>query len=155
MKTKQKICAGWDGNTHSAFLWKRIKGKGYCKECTLKLEPPKALVKRTENQKEKVGIKRQETDKQFRLFLEIWNERKINGRNYCEVTGVLLPKEALSIYFDHLLEKSSYPQFKFDKRNIVIVDGDVHAMKTNGKPLPKHKELIEEAKKILLNNLKM
>jgi hypothetical protein len=150
MIQKQKICAGWDGNSHPAFLWKRINGKGYCKDCTFRLQPPKVLVKRTENQKEKIEIQRQETDKQFRFFLEIWEERKIGGRNYCEVTGEILQLQPLSIYFDHLLEKSSYPQFRFDKRNIAIVNGNVHALKTNGFPLPKHKELIEEAKRKLL-----
>lgn len=150
MVIKQKICAGWDGKTHPAFLWKRIKGKGYCKECSIRIEGYKPIARISEKKKESIEGKKEETNKQFQLFLEIWKERKINGRNYCEVSGQLLPTEPLSIYFDHLLEKSSYPQFRYDKRNIIIVDGDVHAMKTNGKPLPKHKELIEEAKKILL-----
>lgn len=147
MDRKEKICAGWDGNPHPAFLWKRISGKGYCKNCTMKLEPPKPIQSK---RKDVDGKKKEDTERQFNLFLEIWEERKINGKNYCEVSGKLLPREALSIYFDHLLEKSKYPLLRYEKRNIIIVDGDVHMRKTNGHPLPKHKELIEEAQKELL-----
>lgn len=142
IKKYEKLCAGWDGNSHPAFLWKKINGKGYCKKCSAILDNKKSFDDRQ--------IKNNETKKQFNLFLEIWNERKINGRNYCEVSGEILPKEALSIYFDHLLEKNKYPQFRYDKRNIIIVSGDVHTLKTNGNPLKKHKELIEKAKKELL-----
>lgn len=138
--TKKKTCAGWDGNSHPAFLWKRIGGKGYCKMCAYKIE-----------QSVPNDSKNEETEKQFKLFLEIWDERKNqDGQNYCEVTGKILPKEALSVYFDHLLEKSKYPQFRFDKRNIIIVDGQIHSQKTNGFPHPKHEELIDKAKKELL-----
>lgn len=57
------------------------------------------------------------------------------------------------LYWDHLLEKRKYPQFKYDRRNIFFCCADCHTKKTNGYPTPKHKEAIIQAKKILLNEL--
>ena len=151
MLIKQKICAGWDGNSHSAYIYKNIKGKKYCKECTMRLEHP-TIIKKVSNKKIRDRVNNNELlQKQKQLFFEIWNERKhSDGYNYCEVTGEKLGLEPLSIYFDHLLEKSKYPQLRFVKENIIIVDGDVHTKKTNGFPLEKHKLLIEKAKELLL-----
>lgn len=148
LKIRKKQCAGWDGNAHPAFLYKNINGVGFCKACAFKLIPPKKIAKVSKDGKKKLEEKKKETEKQYHFFLEIWEERKRNdGRVYCEVTGEALPNEPLSIYFDHLLEKSSYPEYRYDKENIAIVKWDVHSAKTNGHPFPKHKALIDEFKK--------
>lgn len=85
------------------------------------------------------------------LYLEIWEERKSpGGRNYSEVSGKLLGKEPNTLYFDHLLEKNMYKEFELDKRNIILVTQEEQCNRTNGFPSPKHKELIEKAKKELL-----
>jgi len=52
--------------------------------------------------------------------------------------------------FDHLLEKSKWPEFKYEERNICLCTMSEHTKKTNGFPLPKHQELIEQAKRELL-----
>ena len=50
----------------------------------------------------------------------------------------------------NLLEKNKYPQFALNEKNICFVCEACHTIKTNGFPLEKHKELIEQAKKELL-----
>ncbi len=151
MVSKQKMCAGAGGETlpHLAYIYKNIDGKKYCKACAFRLCPPKKIKK--VNDKEKFEQKKAQTQAQYAFFIEIWNERKRpDGRNYCEVSGKRLPLEPLSLYFDHLLEKSIYPEYRFDKRNIAIVDADIHSLKTSGFPHPKHQELIETFKKLVL-----
>lgn len=148
MIQKQKICAGWDENSHPAFLWKRIKGKGYCKDCTFKIEGQKSINKVSVKQKDRNIIKRENTKILHNWFNQLWEALPLN--KYCTICDTPITGENLSIYWDHLLEKSAYPEFALDERNICFCCGTCHAMKTGGKPRPKHKELIEEAKRILL-----
>ncbi len=152
MQAKQKLCAGVEGVTspHFAYIYKNIGRNKYCKECAYRINPPKPIPKRTQKQNELIKERTSLTEEQFAFFLEVWRERQdSDGRNFCEVSGRKLPLEPLSLYFDHLLEKSSHPEYRFDKRNIAIVHQDVHTLKTNGFPLPKHKELIDNFKKLI------
>jgi len=82
--------------------------------------------------------------------MEIWSERPHRS----VISGDYLGEEPLTLFFEHLLEKGDerYKHLKYDKRNIILVTGEEHQKKTNGHPLPKHKELIEQAKKELCNN---
>ena len=149
MLNKIKQCAGWDGNSHPAYIYKNINGKKYCKLCTYRLEPPKQISKQSEKQRIRTKEDVKETKEQFKFFLKIWEERKrADGRNYCEVSGEQLPFEPSSIYFDHLLEKSSFPEYRFDPENIIIVSWNVHTQKTNGFPHPEHLRRINEFKKL-------
>lgn len=84
------------------------------------------------------------------LYLEIWKERQILGRNYSAVSLEMLPKEINAVFFDHLLEKNMYPEFIMDKRNIILVTAEEQELRTNAHPKKRHKELIEKAKKELL-----
>lgn len=77
------------------------------------------------------------------FFLEIWNERP----RYSAVSGEYLGTSPFSWHFDHLLPKAEYPQFRLEKDNIALVTFEEHEAKTNGRPLPKHQELIDNAKK--------
>lgn len=76
--------------------------------------------------------------------MEIWKERP----HVSEVSGTPLYGEPLSIYFDHLLEKETYPQYRYEKWNIALVTWEEHDLKGKGFPLPKHQELIGRAKNI-------
>lgn len=80
------------------------------------------------------------------FFLEIWNERP----HQSELSRIHLGNEPLSYMFDHLLEKSKYPELAYDKRNIILVTLQEHDAKTRGFPSKRHAELIEKAKKELL-----
>lgn len=99
------------------------------------------------NTKKKYKNTPEEREKMWNFFLEIWKERP----HYCQITGKWLGNQPKSWHFDHLLEKSKYPELAFEKDNIILVDFEVHELKTNGFPLPKHRELIEQAKQKFLN----
>lgn len=56
------------------------------------------------------------------FYQGIWNERA--GK--CDITGKLLGSEPLSTMFHHILPKGKYPQFRYCKWNILLVDPDIH-----------------------------
>lgn len=62
------------------------------------------------------------------FFMSLWNKR----RHYCENCGRWLGNEPLSYMFDHLLEKSKYPELKFEELNIFITCLECHGNKTQG-----------------------
>ncbi len=84
-----------------------------------------------------------QTIERHKMFLKIWN--KLPEKN-CWSCGSYLGEEALSMFFDHLLEKSNRPDLDLNEDNIFICCSQCHTLKTNGKPTEKHKEAIEEAK---------
>lgn len=88
--------------------------------------------------------------KLHKLYMEIWLERQVRGRNYSEVSGELLPKEPSSLNFEHLLEKNQYPDLIFERSNIILVTAEEQELRSKGHPKPKHKELINKAKIDLL-----
>lgn len=91
--------------------------------------------------------KEQRAERRRKLFLEIWRNRvDMMGDHYSEVSGEKLPKKFSTIFFDHLLERSKYPELEFEEENIILCTGDEHTKKSNGFPLPKHQELINKAK---------
>jgi len=97
-------------------------------------------------------MKKKKFDKKklHKFYMEIWLERQVRGRNYSEVSGTLLPKEPSSLMFEHLLEKNQYPELIFERNNIILVTQEEQELRSKGFPKPKHKELIEKAKKELL-----
>ena len=102
------------------------------------------MKKISDKQKLKNELKKEETRKLHSWFLsDIWEKRP----HYCEECNKWLGEEPLSIFFDHLIEKSSYPEFTYEINNIFLCCGECHTRRTNGFPYPKHKKAIEEAKK--------
>lgn len=85
----------------------------------------------------------EDIEKMRLFFEEIWNERV----HLSEVSGEYLGSEPKSWMFDHLLEKSRYPELKYEKENIALVTICEHSRKTDGNPLHKHQILIDQAKK--------
>jgi len=63
------------------------------------------------------------------FFLQVWKNRK---QHDCENCGKWLGKEPLSYMFDHLLEKSKFPELKFEEDNIMLVCLECHDNKTRG-----------------------
>ena len=57
------------------------------------------------------------------FFMTIWKERPHKS----EISGTSLGKEALSIFFHHILSKSKFPQAKFDPENIMLLTLDEHS----------------------------
>ncbi len=95
------------------------------------------MNKITEKQKEKNKAKSTEIALLHQWFREIWDSREDEvGNIYCFETGEEMHG---SVYrsntccYDHVLEKNndSFPQYKFVKKNIVIIHPDVHTRKTS------------------------
>lgn len=135
MIKKKKVCKNCNAEK---FIWKA----GLCKPCSSILNPPKKIAYKSAKQKIKDVEKREYTSKQFSMFYDIWAKR----RHYCESCGLWLGNEPLSLFFDHLLEKSKYSEFALVEENIFLCCSDCHSKKTNGFPTEKHKIAIEQAK---------
>lgn len=98
---------------------------------------PTTMKKVSDKQREKNKQKTEETIAMHRLFKEIWDEREDeSGYCYCFETGRAMHGSIFrsnSACYDHVLEKSkqAYPQYKMEKKNIIIVHPEVHAQKGN------------------------
>lgn len=106
------------------------------------------LKKQSEAKKAKLKEEREETKKMWMFFLEIWVERP----HWCVVCNAPLYGQPVSAFFDHLLEKHLYPEYKFEKWNIAVVCLNCHSSKSNGWPKEKHLEMMEEARKFAMQN---
>lgn len=137
MIKKKKICQGCKNET---FIW----SKNLCKNCFTKLNPPKKIQYKSDKQKLKDVEKKEYTNKQFKMFFDIWNKRK----HYCESCGRWLGNEPLSIFFDHLLEKSIHKNLALIEENIYLCCGECHTKKTNGFPTTQHLTAINKAKQL-------
>lgn len=142
MQSKLKECtgAGLKG-PHPAYIFKRIDGKPYCRQCSLYLNPPKALNRTSPKKADKENI-----NKQWDFFMSIWNSKSHN----CECCDKSLGSEPRSYMFDHLLEKSQYPEMAYEKSNIFLCCLECHANKTGGFPGEKHVKAIENIRSNIL-----
>lgn len=140
IRVKSKLCVC--GCNQTGQIW----SKGMLKQCFLRLNPPKKIQYKSAKQKIKDIKKKEYTNKQFEMFYNIWSKR----RHYCESCGLWLGNEPLSIFFDHLLEKSKYPEFALVENNIYLCCGECHTKKTNGFPTENHKKTIKNIKDLLL-----
>jgi len=105
------------------------------------LKKTSKLKAKVKTQEEKDQQKK-DIEKMWTMFREIYQERG----PYSEISGEYLGPEPLSWMFDHLLEKSRYPEIKYEKWNILMVTFAEHSAKTNGYPLDAHVIAIEKAK---------
>lgn len=80
------------------------------------------------------------------FYMEVWNETPNKRCRSCGAYLSLQDGYPSTGYFDHLLEKSTYPQFAYNKENIYLCCLNCHANKTNGFPSESHKKAIEEFK---------
>lgn len=140
IQKKKKLCKCGCGQ--EGFIW----SQGMLKECFLRLNPPKKITYKSAKQKVKDAEKKEYNSKQFNLFYDIWAKRK----HYCESCGLWLGNEPLSLFFDHLLEKSKHPKLALNEENIFLCCGDCHSKKTNGFPTENHLKAINKAKTQLL-----
>jgi hypothetical protein len=76
--------------------------------------------------------------KRDEFFMGIWIDRM----HRCEICGIPLGHEPRSYMFDHLLEKSKYPDLKFEPLNIALVCLACHDNKTRGIINAKYQEKI-------------
>ena len=95
----------------------------YCFRC----KPRKAIAKNS-TFKRKTSDKTENVSQMQEFFLGIWNKKQHN----CENCRKWLGNEPLSYMFDHLLEKSKYPELKYEEQNIMLVCLECHDLKTRG-----------------------
>jgi 5-methylcytosine-specific restriction endonuclease McrA len=76
------------------------------------------------------------------FFISIWKKRE----HRCENCNTYLGTEPLSYMFDHVLEKSKYPDLKYEEENICILCLNCHSNKTNCKLSDFMKEKIKKVK---------
>lgn len=137
MLTKKKVCAGWDGKEHFAYIYKNINGKKYCLACTQRLEPRK-IKKMSEKQAFKITLKKEQIEKDKAFYLEIWISRFFQKTGENTYKRLVVPKcenpecnkslgdEPNLFYFHHFLEKETYPQYRHEKWNIGVICPDCH-----------------------------
>jgi len=140
MVIKKKVCAGFNGNEHEAYIYKNIGGKKYCKSCTQQLQPPKPIKKMTQKAVFKMIIKKELLIDDKRFYVEIWTKRffkknpQVKGtllmksKPICEICSDSLSHEPNLMYFHHILEKRNYPQYRHEEKNIAIVCPECHNM---------------------------
>jgi hypothetical protein len=76
------------------------------------------------------------------FFLSIWKKRA----HRCENCDAQLGSEPLSYMFDHVLEKSKYPDLRYEEENICMLCLDCHSDKTNCKLSDFMKEKIKKVR---------
>lgn len=79
---------------------------------------------------------------QREMFLNIWKKKP----HRCENCNSYLGSEPLSYMFDHVLEKSKYPDLKYEEENICMLCLDCHSDKTNCKLSDFMKEKIKKVR---------
>lgn len=80
------------------------------------------MKKISDKQKEKLKRKKEQTAKMLSVFMDIWHTRK----HYSEISGKWLGKEALTIFFHHILPKRHYPEAQLDEENIILLTFEEH-----------------------------
>ena len=105
-------------------------------------------IKRKPVSKEVKTAKKEQSEKDEIFYKSIWAEKK----HECQSCGIPLYGRLNRGWFDHLVEKSTNPELRYEKTNIAIVCLDCHSRKTTGFPTERHLELINIAKQKFLNN---
>ncbi len=113
-----------------------------------KLSGNRGLKKPTLTKKSKVSVGKSQPNTDHITFKEIWKERPHKS----EISGTYLGKEALSLYFHHILPKSKYPQFRNLKENIILLTANEHA---NVESDIYRYEKINEIREYLVNKYKL
>ena len=101
-----------------------VKSTSPLRKTSLKRSKGKTI---TQKKQEKENL-----EKMWGMFLEIWEERKKGGKVYSELSGEWLGYEPKTLFFDHALEKAQYPEYKYVKENIILVTWKEHSEKGGG-----------------------
>lgn len=102
------------------------------------------LRKISKKRKEEVINKIARNHKMQEFFYEIWNKRI----HRCESCNAYLGSVPHTYNFDHLLEKSKYPELRLEELNIFLCCLSCHEKKTNGHPTEIHLKAINDLKQL-------
>jgi len=131
-------------------------GKNSESEYCFQHKPRKSLAKTKMLTKINKNVKNVENKRNISdmnaFFLQVWNGRK---EHKCENCGKWLGNEPLSYMFDHLLEKSKFPELKYEEENIMLVCLECHDNKTRGFLTDLIRVKIEEVRKRFGNLLSL
>ena len=83
------------------------------------------------------ATKSKNIDEMKNFFLDVWKTRQDHK---CENCKKWLGNEPLTYMFDHVLEKSKYPDLKYEEENIMYLCIMCHDNKTRGFMSPMMKE---------------
>lgn len=119
---------------------KLLFSRGLCDSC-YKKEYAKPLKKKRKAYSRKTALQ----DHEF--YQSIWDIRP----HYCCNCGDYLGSECKTIYCDHILEKSKYPEFRYEPDNIWLLCWTCHTNKTNGIYSEVMVNMIKEVRVKLLN----
>lgn len=137
MRTK-KMCAGFDGNEHEAYIYKNIEGRKYCRACAFKLQPPKKIKAVSTKSIFRLKLKQDQVQRDKQFYLEIWRNKffallESSGEYImwrspnCEHCRKKLGEEPLTIFFHHILEKRNFPELRYYEPNIAILCSSCHS----------------------------
>ncbi len=122
-------------------------GKNAESDYCFKHKPRKALAKTSSLSSKKLD-KSEEVIRNISemrdFFLQIWRKSNVHT---CENCGKWLGKEPLSYMFDHVLEKSKYPELKYEEENIMLLCLECHDNKTRENLTDLVREKIEKVRK--------
>ena len=138
MKQKCKTCGK---NADSDFCWKHKPNK-QLQQRGIKPALAKKVNAGETHQKSTVSNKQLSEMKQF--FMRYWKENK---QHTCEVCRVWLGSDPRTYMFDHVLEKSKYPELAFEEENIMYLCLLCHDKKTRG-----HHDIITKERVEYLKN---
>jgi len=86
----------------------------------------------------------EEAKKMTAFFMSIWSKRS----PICNICGVYLGSEPRSYHFDHIIEKQSHPELKYEEKNIALLCIDCHSSKSMGFYPGSYAKKIVETKKL-------
>jgi 5-methylcytosine-specific restriction endonuclease McrA len=121
-------------------------GKNSDSDYCFQHKPRKQLQQRGEKPtlSSKKGLSVGKSHQMREMFLDIWKKKS----HKCENCDAYLGSEPLSYMFDHILEKSKYPDLRYEEENICMLCLDCHSDKTNSKLSDFMKEKIKKVKEI-------
>ena len=117
---------------------------GMCKNHTPKKPMSKGVFQQIRDKGPNVPTFQKNVNEMREFFLDIWSKKP----HRCENCDTYLGNEPFSYMFDHILEKSKYPDLKYEEENICILCLDCHGDKTNCKLSDFMKEKIKKVKEI-------
>lgn len=101
-------------------------------------------LKKTPWKKNKKVVNQEEIDKMKAFFLLLWSKLP----HYCAICGTWLGSEPHTYHFDHILEKSKYPELKYEEKNIKLLCLECHDCKSRGIFPSSYAVIIEKTKKL-------
>jgi hypothetical protein len=103
----------------------KVCGKNCEKEyCFRHSRKSSGFAKKLDNSNRKKSTKVGQISEMQQFFLQLWKKKP----HYSEISGKYLGKEPLSIYFHHIIRKSSHPELAFEEDNIILLSPEEHEM---------------------------